>query len=159
LGRVFKRAYFVVRGARLRLDPRLGALGLALRRPISWVLFRVLVLFFSQWVWVLIYRFRVSPHLQQPFLLCRKVGSPGRSSGAPVASSAVVELPSVGFALVGSSCSSQLASSSRVSSLASPDSADGDSSLARLCPSQVRSLLYRVQHLLHWSLPSLLRSC
>jgi hypothetical protein len=58
------------------------------------------------------------------------VGSPGRSFGSPVASLAVVPPPSVGFASVGSGLSSQLASSSRVSSPVSLDSVGGASGLA-----------------------------
>jgi hypothetical protein len=57
------------------------------------------------------------------------VGSPGWSSSMSMASPAVVELPPVGFASVGSGFSSQLASSSRVSSPVSPYSTGGASGL------------------------------
>jgi hypothetical protein len=53
------------------------------------------------------------------------VGSPGQSSGALVAYPAVVPPLSVGFASVGSELSSQLVSSSWVSSPVSPDFANG----------------------------------
>jgi hypothetical protein len=58
------------------------------------------------------------------------VGSLGRLSSAPVASWEVVEPLSVGFVSVGFGFSSHLASSSRVSSPVSPDSAGGTFGLA-----------------------------
>jgi hypothetical protein len=60
----------------------------------------------------------------------KAVGSPGWSSGVPIASLVLVMPPPIGYASVGSSFSSQLAASSWVSSPVSPDSIGGASGLA-----------------------------
>jgi hypothetical protein len=131
LGRDFKRAYFVLRGARLWAGSRKCGFRPNVKNANKSALDPGSSSYsFSTGVGFDLSGQGVSLPSTTSSSVPEAVGSSGRSSGAPMTSSAVVEPLPVGFDLVGSGFSSQLASSSRVSSPVSPNSAGGASGLA-----------------------------